>query len=193
MKESIYQQRIAMFSAQRLRHIWPVLPSFCSATTGELAASDTPLRFRAHCMFATMIHMGCPDILWNALLDMLHQHSADCLQGGVPGENAAVSSIPARPRALHTLHISGCGSSRSCKACAEHRQASDGVCLCARLSALAAPEEASPGRAAGVPSSLCDTVAPFLASLDDTTAFTSFHRGICAAQALHVAEGCSRG
>ena len=36
MKENMYQQCIAMFSTQRCRHIWPVLPSYCSATTGGL-------------------------------------------------------------------------------------------------------------------------------------------------------------
>ena len=154
-KESITQQHILMFSTLTLKHKWPVLPSFCSATTGGPAANDNSYRFRSNHAFAQASLMGCPDILLNKILDMLEQHSAGRrLQGGVPGENTAVISVPARPGALHTLRLSGWGSSRSCQACAEHRQGSDGSCLCPRLPTLAAHKEANPGRATGVPNSL---------------------------------------
>lgn len=72
------------------------------------------------------------------------------LQRGLSREDIALTSITEGPGALHSIHITGWGSSRRCAAHTEHWQRISGGGLCQRLSALAAPKETSLGTPTGM-------------------------------------------
>ena len=71
-------------------------------------------------------------------------------QRGLSREDIALTSITEGPGALHSIHITGWGSSRRCAAHTAHWQRLSGGGLCQRLSALAAPKETSLGTSAGI-------------------------------------------